>query len=323
MLADRLLDGRLKLRHLTMVSMVAERGTVVAAAKALHVTQPVVTRALHEVEEILGVPLFVRGPQGMTLTLYGENFVTHARSILGQIRQAGDQVEALVRADLGRVQVGTHLAGANLLLPRGIAAVKAAHPTLTVVVREGTPDVLQDAVLTGDLDLMVGRLQADPPAMLRQERHYREPVSLVARVGHPAHALSEPTLNELSVYPWILPVTATTLRRELEGLFAAEGVMIPSNRIECTSMPTLHELLLSADVIAALPMLIAVKDPELSIISTPLHGLSRPVGVTLPADRPISPAGEELLRHLRTAAATIEKEMGAGLSRPGGDQPPA
>src|SRR6185437_14122391 len=50
----RLLDGRLKLRHLTLVDALSERGSLVGAAAHLRVTQPVLTRALRDLEEILG-----------------------------------------------------------------------------------------------------------------------------------------------------------------------------------------------------------------------------------------------------------------------------
>jgi DNA-binding transcriptional LysR family regulator len=55
---NRLLDGRLKVRRLVLVVTVAEQGSVVGAAERLRVTQPVITRGLRELEQILGVELF-------------------------------------------------------------------------------------------------------------------------------------------------------------------------------------------------------------------------------------------------------------------------
>lgn len=302
---DRLLDGRLKLRHLHLVSAIADHGTVIAASKALHVTQPVVTRGLHEVEDLLGVALFDRGPRGVTPTIYGESFIQHARAVLAQLRQADQQIALLSRAELGSVGVGTHLAGSNLLLPYAIAAVKQEHPKLTVVVREGTPDVLENALLAGETDMTVGRLAVHATATLRQERLYLEPIRLVARRDHPVHALRRPSLHQLADYPWIFPVEQTALRAELESTFLHEGVPIPDNRIECTSMLTLRQLLVSTDVIAALPMLIAQQDDKLALIDTPLRSIRRSVGVTLPADRPLSPAAAALLRQLRRSAGEL------------------
>lgn len=304
--SDHLLDGRLKLRHLTLVTTIADEGSIVAAAAALHVTQPVVTRGLRELEELVGAELFERGPRGVVATVYGESFVEHARAVLAQLRRAGDQIQLLRQADLGTVTVGTHLAGANLLLPRAIAALKGEHPALTVVVREGTPDVLQTAILSGECDLVVGRLSARVPRGLAQELLYREPVRLVARVGHPVHRMRSPSLERLMSYPWILPVEQTALRAELENVLARAGLELPENRIECTSMPTLRELLVSTDCVAAVPMSIAVNDERLELVATPLSSIRQAVGVSWAADRPSSAGATALHGRLRAEAKRLD-----------------
>ncbi|MGQ4599837.1 LysR substrate-binding domain-containing protein [Nocardia sp. R6R-6] len=302
---DRLLDGRLKLRHLTLIAAIADEGSLIATAKALHVTQPAVTRALHEVEQILEVPLFDRGPRGVTPTIFGESFIEHARSVLAQLRQAGGQIDLLTRAEIGRVRVGTHLAGSNILLPRAIASLKAQHPKLIVAVQEATPDLLYDSLLTGRTDLVIGRLRAEPPQQLCQERLYVEPMQLVTRADHPARDFDLPQLSQLLDFPWIMPVEQTSLRSELESLFVAEGLPLPENRVECTSILIVRELLLSTDMIAVLPQLIIRSDKRLAVLQTKLHALSRSVGVTMRSRAPMVPAAQMLLQHLRVAAAAL------------------
>ncbi len=315
MSSDRLLDGRLKIRHLVLVATIADEGTLVRAAEALHITQPVVTRGLREVEDLLGVPLFERLPRGVTPTEYGRPFIERARSVLAELRIAGEEVRLLQSGQLGTVTVGTHLAGSNLLLPRAIAGLKAEHPRLTVVVREGTPDTLQQLLLAGDLDLTVGRLSSSVPVRLEQERLHLEPIRLVARMGHPVHDGESTALAELVRYPWIFPVAQTALRAELEAVFFHEGLPLPADRVECTSMLTLRNLLVSTDVIAALPMFIAVDDRELRILPTPLSSIRRAVGVTRLADRAPSAAASALLTHLREEGARLaefEREHARG-----------
>lgn len=312
MSTDRILDGRLKIRHLVLVTAVADEGTLVRAAESLHITQPVVTRGLREVEELLGVPLFERLPRGVVPTQYGHAFIARARSVLAELRIAAEEVRLLQSGQLGTVTVGTHLAGSNLLLPRAIAGLKAEHPRLTVVVREGTPDTLQQWLLAGDLDLTVGRLSPTVPVRLEQELLHQEPIRLVARVGHPVHSRPSVPLADLVGFPWILPVAQTALRAELEAVFFHEGLPLPSDRVECTSMLTLRNLLVSSDIIAALPMFIAVDDRELRILQTPLSSIRRSVGVTMPKDRAPSAATAALLGHLREEGARLaelEREL--------------
>ncbi|MFF9482111.1 LysR substrate-binding domain-containing protein [Streptomyces sp. NPDC014733] len=305
--SERLLDGRLKLRHLTLVTAIADQGSVIRAAQELHITQPVVTRALHELETILGVPLFERHHRGVTPTLYGESFVGHARAVLAQLRQAGAELGHLAAGHLGSVTVGVHLAGSNLLLPRAMAALKRAHPAVTVVVREATPDTLRAGVLSGEIDLIVGRLSGQPPRRLTQEQLYREPVRLTARTDHPVHQLRHPSLAELRRYPWVLPVDRTALRAELEELFTHADLELPDDRVECTSMPTLRHFLLATDALAVLPLLLATQDPDLRLIDTPLKSISQAVGLTRPADRPLSPAADTLRTYLRQEARGLAR----------------
>lgn len=288
-----------------MVAAIADHGSLIAAAKALHITQPVVTRTLHEVEDVLGVALFDRGPRGVTLTIFGESFVDHARGVLAQLRQAGSQIDLLTRAEIGHVRVGTHLAGSGVLLPRAIAALKAEHPRLTVTVQEATPDLLYDALLAGETDLVIGRLRTAAPPQLCHEQLYVEPIQLVARVGHPAQSANHPRLSQLLDYPWILPVEQTSLRSELESLLVGAGLSLPENRVDCTSILIVRELLLTTDMIAVLPRLIARSDKRLAELRPKLHGLSRSVGVTTRSHAPLVPAARILIQHLRVAAEAL------------------
>lgn len=302
---NRLLDGRLKIRHLVLVTTIAETGSIVRAAEVLLVTQPVVTRGLRDVETILGVELFDRHPRGVRPTAYGETFLEHARAVIAQLRSADEQVQLLRSGDLGSVSVGTHLAGSNLLLPRAIAALKRAHPQVVVSVREATPDTLIQQLLAGEINLVVGRLTPHPSGRLRKEKLHDEPIRLVARVGHPVHGLADHSLENLTRFPWILPVPQTALRAELEQAFLEQGVSLPENRIECTSMLTLRQLLVSTDVIAALPMFIAAYDEALRLLPTGLSSIRRSVGVTLSADQRLTPAAAMLLQHLREEGRSI------------------
>lgn len=305
-----LFDGRLKLRHLMLAVVIAEQGSVVRAAEQLRVTQPVVTRGLRDLEHLLGVALFDRGPRGVTPTALGEVFLDHARAVIARLRHIEQHVGELADATAGTVTVGTHLAGSNLLLPRAIAALKATRPHVTVVVRDATPDVLVTELLAGQIDVAVGRLTSVPPDRLQQFVLYQEPIGLVCRAKHPARQLKAPRLEDLWAYPWIIPGEQTVLRRELEGVFRRYGLGLPKNRVETTSPLTLRALIVETDAIAALPLLIANADPQFFVLPTPLEHVTRTVGVTLPAEQPPSPVTSLLLRQLYASAAQIRDILG-------------
>src|SRR5215469_15367464 len=259
----RLLDGRLKVRHLVLIDALSAQGSVVRAAAELRLTQPVLSRALREVEEILGVSLYERGPRGVTPTIFGAAFTDHARAVLAQLGQASRHVAELVEATRGTVIIGTHLPGSNLLLPRAIARFKAERPNVKVIIREATPDTLLADLEAGRLDFIIGRLTgiSGRPGMI-QRMLYDEPIVLTARIGHPVLNLTAPTMADLTGLRWILPGAETVLYRELEELFLRNDLSLPADRIECTSILALRSLLVETDLIAALPMFIATDDPR-------------------------------------------------------------
>ncbi|MGW5383187.1 LysR substrate-binding domain-containing protein [Nocardia sp. NPDC003963] len=297
-----LLDGRLKIKHLVLVDALSRQRSVVGAAAALHMTQPVATRSLHDLEAILGVQLYERGPRGITPTIFGEAFTRHARAVIAQLTQAGRHVTELADADRGTVVVGTHLAGSNILLPGAIARLKAARPYLTVIVKEGTPEVLLVELEAGRIDLIVGRLTSPTDQNAIRENLYEESVELVIGSRHPLAGVSAVTLGELADYPWILPGVETVLRRELEEFFARNGVALPANRVEATSFLTVRQLLLETDMIAVLPGLIARDDARLTTLPLPLDPIGHSVGITRSAGRTLSPSADALVAGLNEIA---------------------
>ncbi|MEV0701228.1 LysR substrate-binding domain-containing protein [Saccharopolyspora sp. NPDC050389] len=307
MKTPRLLDGQLKLRHLVLVDALVRQGSVVGAAAELHVTQPVATRCLHELEEILGVPLFERGPRGVTTTVFGEAFAEHARAVLAQLTQAGRHVAELADADRGTVVVGTHLAGSNVLLPMAITDVKAEHPHLTVIVREGTPEALLVELEAGRIDLVVGRLTAPSDERFSRRKLYDESVELVARKSHPLADRADVDLARLTEFPWILPGVETALRQELEEFFAQHGVPLPVNRVETTSFLIVRQLLLETDTIAVLPSLIAAEDARVGRISISLDPIGHSVGVTFSKSRTLSPSAELLKSTLHEVSTRLSR----------------
>ncbi|MDL4821424.1 LysR substrate-binding domain-containing protein [Actinomadura opuntiae] len=306
MRAIDLLNGRLKLRHLVLVVAIADQGSVLRAAEHLRLAQPAVTRSLREVEHILGVELFTRGPRGVTPTMFGEAFVEHARAVLAELRRAGERISGLADGEVGTVTIGTLLAGSNVLLPRAIAALKKDRPGITVIVQEATFDAQVPRLLDGEIDLILGRLNPIGDLRgLRQITLYGEPIRLVARHGHPARSRAGLSLADLLDYPWVLPLEQTALRAELEQVFRAGGLEPPGDLVECTSVLTVRTLVRDTDMIAALPQLVAETDADIAPLPVPLETVRRQVGVTLPAHRAPTPSARLMLDHLRREATKI------------------
>jgi LysR family hca operon transcriptional activator len=78
----------MELRHIRYFVAVAETLNMRQAATRLHLSQPPLTRQIHDLEEEVGTKLFVRSKSGMHLTEAGQTFLREARSILSQSQRA-------------------------------------------------------------------------------------------------------------------------------------------------------------------------------------------------------------------------------------------
>ncbi|MDX8481313.1 LysR family transcriptional regulator [Mesorhizobium sp. VK24D] len=96
----------MEIRHLRYFVAVAECGLVTKAAQQLHVSQPPLSRAIREFEDELGVDLFSRHKQRLTLTIVGEVLLEEAKTILSRVNGFKLRAEALSHGKHGRIRVG-------------------------------------------------------------------------------------------------------------------------------------------------------------------------------------------------------------------------
>jgi DNA-binding transcriptional LysR family regulator len=300
--------ARLKTRQLLLLLAIEDEGNIHRAAQVLNISQPAASKLLKELEDALGVPLFERLPRGMRATWYGEAMLRHARRALASLSEARDEVEALKSGRFGQVSVGAITGPGLMLLPEAVAQVKQQHGSLHVQLAIETSDVLMERLAQGRLDIVVGRLfERHDKTDVRYEELVEEPVSAVARPGHPLLAKRRLSLRELAAAGWIVPPSGSVLRHRFDLMFQEEGLPAPANLIETTALLFLTKMLQRSDMLAVLATDVARYYAQ--------HGMVSPLPIELPCkmdafglitrtDRPPSPAAKVMLRALKTAALT-------------------
>jgi DNA-binding transcriptional LysR family regulator len=106
----------MELRHLRYFVAVAEELNVRQAAARLHLSQPPLSRQIHDLEEEVGTNLFVRSQSGMHLTEAGLTFLTEARSILAQSQRAIQLAQAASRGEAGHLDIAYSIEGFEPIL---------------------------------------------------------------------------------------------------------------------------------------------------------------------------------------------------------------
>ncbi len=100
---------------------------MLAASRELAMTQPAVSKAVHELEQLLGGELFLRGKRGVVLTEFGTQFEQHATPLLAELRHLADGLNAVQSGCAGQLIVGTLITASATLLPAAIARLRTAR----------------------------------------------------------------------------------------------------------------------------------------------------------------------------------------------------
>ncbi|MFJ3460056.1 LysR substrate-binding domain-containing protein [Achromobacter spanius] len=292
---------RLKLRHLQVLAALESAGTVTAAAKAMHMTQPALSHWLSDMEDLVGTPLFVRG-RTLALTEAGRALWRYACRVLGDTARTGEEIEAVKGGVAGHLHIGTILSAAPVLLPRAIAALHQRAPNVQIELVEGLLEPLMERVERREVDLIIGPLDVRASRSgLCTEWLMTDSFSVVARRGHPLAQLAAPTWEDTGGYPWVLPPPGTLSRVRLDQAVADAGMPPPKPAVETSSLVALLSMLQDRDYIATLASSVAHMYEQLNLIRI-LRMPSRlefgPIGMLWASDSPsiVLPALRETLR---------------------------
>lgn len=302
---------RFKSRQIMLLTALDEHRNLHRAAAAIHTTQPAATALLHQLEEGLGVVLFERHARGMRPTPYGEVMIRYARGVLHDFDRAGDEMRALASGSSGLVRVGSVMGGVPTILTQTLSRFKGSHPNVRMSIQVDTSDLLIPALIRGDLDVVLGRLpdqfQSDE---LEIELLEGEPMSIVARMGHPLFGRAEITLHDLVSETWILHPSGSPMRRRVEAALQQAQLVTSLDIVETASILATTSLMEGSDMISVVPLAVARHYANyglLAIFPVELPILMAQLGIITPKRKEQSSAMKSFLHCL--GGIILENQM--------------
>lgn len=145
----------MELRMLEYFLAVMREGSISNAAKALHVTQPTLSRQLAALEKEFGCELYVRGPQGVEPTERGIMLGRYAESIMDLAGKAERDMLAPEKSVSGIVHIGAGESQAMCLIAQAMAEVQKEYPGVSFAIHSGTTADLKDGLVRGFYDVML------------------------------------------------------------------------------------------------------------------------------------------------------------------------
>jgi LysR family transcriptional activator of glutamate synthase operon len=143
----------MELRQLQYFVKVARKEHFTKAAEELHVAQSAVSRQIHQLEEELGIHLFVHVGRNVHLTRAGKLFLSRIEAILTDLEKSVVEVRELLDPELGEVRLGfPHSLGVNLV-PSVVAQFRKEHPKVKFKFKQGKFNSLINDVMNNEVDL--------------------------------------------------------------------------------------------------------------------------------------------------------------------------
>lgn len=124
------------------------------AAEELHITAPAVSLQIKEMEEDIGVSLFLREGRRVELTSAGEYFLLYARRIVTTLKEAGDTMERLKGQDVRVLKIGL-VSTAKYFVPKILAQFKREYPNAQIRIEVRNRQQLVELLRDGDIDIAV------------------------------------------------------------------------------------------------------------------------------------------------------------------------
>jgi DNA-binding transcriptional LysR family regulator len=292
MRADERIKRRLKLRDLETLLAVAQAGSMAKAARQLSISQPAVSKAISELEDTLGVPMFDRTAKGVETTAYGRALIKWANAVFDDIQQGVKEIEFISDPSSGELRIGATEPMIAGILPVIVARLAAQYPRMGFQITPYGARARQYRDLRERrIDLTLGRVLDPGSEEFRTEILFDEPLLVVAGSTNPLVKRRKIGLAELADEPWTLPYRDTVAGQMMAEAFEASGLDFPRSGILCNSVQMHCALLATGPYLAMLPesLLRFGHFDAMKVLPVDLPVRPIPVGITALRNRTISP----------------------------------
>jgi LysR family transcriptional regulator, cys regulon transcriptional activator len=212
----------MNLHQFRFVQEAVRRGlNLTETAKALHTSQPGVSKAILELEEELGIDIFARhGKRLRRVTEPGEQVLRSIEVILrevGNLRRIGDEFS---KQDAGHLSIATTHTQARYVLPEPVTLLRRRFPRVNVALHQGNPQQVAQMLLEERADIgLATESLADFEDLITLPCYSWQHV-MVVPAAHPLAAVERPTLEQLAAVPLVSYHPSFTGRTRIDAAFA-------------------------------------------------------------------------------------------------------
>lgn len=230
----------LRVRHLKLLELIAQAGSLTGAADLLHISQPGASKMLHELEEVFGCALVDRNTRAGVLSLAGQRVLERMRIATGALEVLSQTLSDNMERPLVRVGM-LPLAGISLI-PRLVSILLASDELPRMHLIEGSVSKVMTQLRHGQIDCVIGRAHTESSEYTGNEFDIvplsDEHFEVACGSSNPLARSRKLDLHKLHDQAWIVPAKETYTRQVFNAAFVGKGMTPPQPLIESASFHT-------------------------------------------------------------------------------------
>lgn len=237
-------------------------------ANALYTSQPGVSKNIKDLEDELGVELFVRrGKRLIGLTKPGEELIATVESILRDAQNLRSIADQFANREEGNLIVATTHTQARYALPEVIQQFRAHYPKVHLTLHQSSPREIAEMLMAGEADIGIATESLDNVPDLVTFPCYTWHHGIIVPEDHPLTRLPELTLAALAAYPIVTYHEGFTGRSHIDRAFAEAGLQVDIvlSAIDADVIKTYVEIGLGIGIVASMAFN-PVKDAGLRLL---------------------------------------------------------
>jgi LysR family cys regulon transcriptional activator len=246
----------MNLQQLRYVREAVRRGlNLTEAARALHTSQPGVSKQIKELEDELGVQIFDRRGKRFTgLTEPGRRIAEIAARVLADVENLRRVGKEFADEEAGSFTIATTHTQARYALPEVVTAFRRRYPKVHLQLLQGNPTAIGRMVIAGEADVAIATESLDEFPELLALPSYQWQHCVVALPGHPLLDAGRLRLEELAQHPLVTYSPEFAGRTHIDQAFAAKALKpdIVLAAVDSDVIKSYVELGLGVGVIAAM-----------------------------------------------------------------------
>ncbi|MFB9951721.1 LysR family transcriptional regulator [Rhizobium puerariae] len=291
----------------------ARRGSLGAAAAALNMTQPAITRMLKRLEDGYGVPLFERTTRGVVPTVFGEALLPYAKLVVSEVGNAADVIQQMRGASRGVVRIGGVASVVSGFILAVIHEMRREHPEVQYQIIEDLEDRVLEGLKGGTIDIAISpEPYLDDDIVIATPDIMHDTVSVFARSDHPFCRREHLSLDDAARFGWAMPPPGTPTVREWQRRFHDNALEPNAPSIISRSVPVLKAAVLAESLFCWMPLPLVRQEIErgdMMRVNVPDLDWQRTFRVYRRKKGLMTPPTANLLRAVRRISETWKEQV--------------